>query len=100
MSKKFCGDCEHGHFHPKGDMTKRICHGGPPQVLVLPQMGQPSMGADGKMRMGAPTISLQNIRPTVSVKEDACSLYKAREFGLAANNGGGEKETETKDAGV
>jgi hypothetical protein len=81
-------------------MGVRICHGMPPQIIVLPQMGQPSMGPDGKMRMGAPTVTLQNMRPTVSVKDEACSLYKARDLMLAANNGGGEKETETKDAGV
>ena len=61
MSNK-CGTCEHGHIF-KDDITKRICRGAPPQIVVLPTPRG---------------ITTQNMWPLVGVGDGACSLHKRR----------------------
>ena len=69
--KKTCGTCAHGAIIPN-DLTKRVCHGAPPQIVVLP---------------GARGPSLATMWPNVAVTEEACGLHKERPktWGLPEN---------------
>jgi hypothetical protein len=65
---KRCGGCHFAKLNPQimaQDITKRVCYGAPPSAIQLPAQG-------GRM-------TLQMARPVVSVSEDACALWKAKD---------------------
>jgi hypothetical protein len=57
-----CGSCHFGKIIDQ-DLTKRMCHGAPPNAIQAraPMPGQ---------------MTLQMARPIVSVTDDACALYR------------------------
>lgn len=57
-----CGQCAFGKPIPT-DISKRVCHGSPPQVLLVPT----SNGA-----------SIQVMRPNVSAQDMACGVFRPR----------------------
>jgi len=64
MGIKRCGSCHFGKIIPQ-DITRRICYGAPPNAF-------PVSGPKGQM-------TVQMIRPVVTVSEDACALYQAKD---------------------
>ena len=60
---KRCGTCHFGKIVSQ-DISKRICYGAPPSAVQLP-------APNGKM-------TLQMVRPVVSVTDDACALYRGK----------------------
>ncbi len=59
-----CGTCHFGKIIVQ-DISKRLCHGAPPSVQLVP-----SAGGQVTMRMS---------RPVVSVSDEACALYKDKD---------------------
>ena len=59
-----CGECEHG-ARIKEDLTMRVCHGGPPQLIAVPAPGG---------------MSIVGMLPHVHATDRACALFKRFEF--------------------
>lgn len=55
-----CGNCAYARLLP-GDMTKRACRGGPPQLVVMPTPRGPA---------------LQTMFPVVGATDEACGAFK------------------------
>ncbi len=64
MNLKRCGTCFFAKITPltAQDISKRVCWGAPPHAQQVPAPGG--------------QLSLQMIRPVVSVSDDACALYQ------------------------
>jgi len=68
--KRCCGTCAFGHVLAK-DITKRLCHGNPPQILVVPS---------------PQGIVFQNARPIVPATDPPCSHYEPRSMAQLAQD--------------
>jgi hypothetical protein len=76
---KTCGTCAFGlHLKPI-DLTRRHCHGAPPQILTIPQQRMKGIGPAGKP-IAEMTLTLQNARPIVNASDPQCALYQPRTF--------------------
>ena len=99
IPRKTCGTCAFGIIHAQ-DLTKRLCHGNPPQILVLPTPPQFKPGPPGQppVMVSPGGFSLQNARPIVPATDPACSHYEPRSMMQLAqdNNGTVEAKPETK----
>lgn len=67
MLNEQCGNCKFASI-VKEDLTKRVCHGAPPQIVPLPI--QNSLGQMG--------INLAHHWPLVEVTGQICALYKTK----------------------
>lgn len=56
-----CGTCAHARLFPD-DMTKRICRGGPPQLVVMPTPRGPA---------------IQTMFPVVNATDEYCGSFKS-----------------------
>lgn len=58
-----CIACAYAIAYPN-DLTKRVCRGGPPQIVPIPV---------------SPTeIQLRNMWPTVNATDDGCGVFKEK----------------------
>ena len=64
-----CGTCKFAM--PTKDIGHRICFGGPPQVVAMPQ--QTPQGV---------IFVPSNIRPGITVNDPSCSFYTAGVYGV------------------
>src|SRR5262245_37209553 len=77
--KRCCGTCAYGMMIPK-DLTKRLCHGNPPQILVISMPAQFKPGPPGSVPvMVSPSrMEMQNARPIVPATDPPCAHYEPR----------------------
>ncbi len=59
-----CGTCHFGKIIVQ-DISKRMCHGAPPSVQLVP-------GPSGQ-------VTMRMSRPVVSVSDEACALYRDKD---------------------
>lgn len=57
-----CGMCTHGALWPQ-DVTKRVCRGGPPQIVVVPTPKGPAV---------------QNMFPLVNASDISCGAFELK----------------------
>src|SRR5262245_32846473 len=77
--KRCCGTCAYGMILPT-DLSKRLCHGNPPQILVVSMPAQFKPGPPGSVPvMVSPSrMELQNARPIVPATDPPCAHYEPR----------------------